>query len=225
MVTTMIDEDIQQAEESTEAVPPAGGSAQETLRAERNRTARVFEAVGLFFLEVIKIAILAGVTIGLVRYFIFKPFYVQGHSMESTFFEKEYLIIDELTYRFREPIRGEVLVFHSPNNPGDFFLKRIIGLPGERVTLEDNKIIIYNDDNPQGVVLEETYLDMGIVTQGSESISLGPDQYYVLGDNREASLDSRRFGPIDKDAIVGRAWLRGYPLHRIGIFEAPDYIQ
>lgn len=190
---------------------------------DRKSAIRVFEAIGLFFLEVIKIAILAGVTIGLVRYFIFKPFYVQGQSMESTFFEKEYLIIDELTYRFREPVRGEVLVFRSPTKPDDFYLKRLIGLPGERIKLEDNKIIIYNDEYPQGVVLDEMYLDLGTETEGAETITLGPDQYYVLGDNREASFDSRRFGPIDTGAIVGKAWLRGYPFSRISLFEPPNY--
>lgn len=190
---------------------------------ERKRAFRVFEAIGLFFLEVIKIAILAGVTIGLVRYFIFKPFYVKGQSMESTFFEKEYLIIDEITYRFRDPVRGEVLVFRSPTKPDDFYLKRLIALPGERVKVEENKIIIYNNEHPQGLVLDEPYLDLGTVTEGKESVTLGPNQFYVLGDNREQSFDSRRFGPIDDDAIVGRAWLRGFPFNRIGLFEEPIY--
>lgn len=181
-------------------------------------------AVGLFFLELIKVTVLAGVTIGLVRYFLFKPFYVKGQSMEPTFFEHEYLIIDEITYRFREPMRGEVVVFEAPASATtgrDYYLKRIVGLPGERVKIADNKVIIYNLEHPQGIVVEEGYLVED--TEGSLTVTLGKDQYFVLGDNRDASFDSRRFGPITRSAIVGRTWFRGWPFSRIGVFDAPLY--
>ncbi len=190
---------------------------------ERKIVRRTLEAVGIFFLEIIKIAVLAGITIGLVRYFLFKPFYVKGQSMESTFFQHEYLIIDELSYRFREPERGEVVVFHSPTEPGDYYLKRIIGLPGEQVKVDENKVVIYNTDHPQGVLLEEPYLDSDIETKGSVFMTLGEDEYFVMGDNREASFDSRRFGAIKVDAIVGRTWVRGYPFTRMGVIQPPTY--
>lgn len=190
---------------------------------ERKVVRRTLEAVGIFFLELIKIAVLAGITIGLVRYFLFKPFYVKGQSMESTFFQHEYLIIDELSYRFREPERGEVVVFRSPTEPGDYYLKRIIGLPGEQVKVDENKVVIYNAQHPQGVLLEEPYLDNDIETKGSVFVTLGDAEYFVMGDNREASFDSRRFGPINIDAIVGRTWVRGYPFTRMGVIEAPTY--
>ena len=148
--------------------------------------------------------------------------------MESTFFEKEYLIIDELSYRLREPERGEVVVFLAPATEDslareDFYLKRIVGLPNERVKIEDNKVIVYNEENPQGVVLDEPYLDNDTKTDGSVNTSLGPDQYFVLGDNRGASFDSRRFGPVTLDDIVGRTWFRGFPITRISTFEKPEY--
>jgi signal peptidase I len=184
----------------------------------------VLSLVGLFFLELVKVAILAGVTIGLVRYFLFKPFYVKGQSMEPTFSEHEYLIIDEITYRFREPLRGEVVVFRAPPSATaakDYYLKRIVGLPGERVRIAENKVIIYNSDHPQGTVVEESYL--AEETEGSVTVTLGPDQYFVLGDNRDASFDSRRFGPISRDMIVGRTWFRGWPIARIGTFDTPVY--
>lgn len=190
---------------------------------DRDRSSRFLETVGLFFLELIKIVVLAGITVGIVRYFVFKPFTVQGQSMESTFFEREYLIIDELSYRFREPERGDVIVLRAPTQPGDFYLKRIVGLPGERLSITNNSIVIYNDAHPQGVVIEEQYLDPGTETTDVRSVTLADDEFYVLGDNRDESYDSRRFGPIDRDAIVGRAWFRGYPLSRVGIFQAPDY--
>ena len=107
-------------------------------------------SAGLFFLELIKIVILAGVTIGLVRYFLFKPFYVRGQSMEPNFHEKDYLIIDELSYRMREPERGEVIVFKAPNASKDYYLKRIVGLPGERVKISDDKIIFITTNFRRG---------------------------------------------------------------------------
>lgn len=182
----------------------------------------IFSLIGLFFLELIKIALLAGITIALVRYFLFKPFYVKGKSMEPTFFEHEYLIIDEFTYRFvHEPVRGEIVVFRAPTLEKDFYLKRVVGLPGERVKIADNKVIIFNQGHPQGVVVEENYLTED--TSGSTTISLGPEQYFVLGDNRDQSYDSRRFGAIDRKTIVGRAFLRGWPIERVGVFDLPEY--
>ena len=178
--------------------------------------------VGVFLLELLKVAILAGVTIFLVRHFLFKPFYVKGQSMEPSFLSSEYLIIDELSYRLREPVRGEVVVFKEPlGSQKDFYLKRIIGLPGERVKLEDNTIIIYNEEHPKGFVLIEDYLTEA--TPGSKHVELGDDQYFVLGDNRDASFDSRRFGPIKQNMIVGRAWLRGWPFSRFSFLDAPVY--
>lgn len=176
--------------------------------------------VGLVLLELLKIAVLAGIAIGLVRYFLFKPFYVKGQSMEPNFEERDYLIIDELSYRFREPNRGDVVVFeYHPTN--DFFLKRIIGLPGERVKIESNKVIIYNDENPQGMVLGEGYLTEE--TTGSVNVTLGTDQYFVMGDNRDASFDSRRFGAVDGGDIVGRVWVRGWPFSRVSAFGPTTY--
>ncbi len=176
--------------------------------------------VGMFFLELIKVVVLAGITIVLIRYFLFKPFYVKGQSMEPNFFEKDYLIIDEITYRFREPVRGEVIVFQAPGID-DHYLKRVIGLPGERVKVEGEKIIIYNDQHPQGMVMEEVYLDEQ--TPGSITITLQEDEYFVLGDNRDASYDSRRFGAIKAETITGRVWFRGWPFSRISSFTTPEY--
>src|SRR3989338_5286682 len=101
-------------------------------------------SAGIFLLELVKVAVLAGITIAFVRYFLFKPFYVRGASMQPNFYDKEYLIIDELSYRLRLPQRGEVVVFRYPDNPKEYFLKRIIGLPRERVKISEGKVTIYN---------------------------------------------------------------------------------
>ena len=172
---------------------------------------------GLFLLELIKVAVLAGVTIAFVRYFLFKPFYVKGASMDPNFFDKEYLIIDELSYRLRAPQRGEVVVFKYPENPKEFFLKRIVGLPGERIKVAEGQITVYNQEHPEGVVLNEPYLLKDLLTVGERITVLTGDQYFVLGDNRPNSYDSRRFGAVDKSLVVGRVFFRGWPFNRAQI--------
>jgi len=189
----------------------------------RKKIIGVLVSAGLFLFEMVKIAVLAGITIGLIRYYLFKPFYVKGASMEPNFFEKEYLIIDELSYRFREPVRGEVIVFRYPENPKEYFLKRIIGLPGETVKISGGQILLYNQAHPEGISVDETYLPEEIKTEGDRTIKIGDEQYFVLGDNRSNSFDSRRFGSISRSLIVGRAWLRGWPVTRAEIFEAPAF--
>lgn len=207
------------SDEKDEKLEPETEKADSGVVGEKERG--FLQKSGLFVLELIKLAIIAGITIGLVRYFLFKPFYVKGQSMEPNFEEKDYLIIDEITYRFREPERGEVVVLRAPLGNGDYYLKRIVGLPGERVKIDDNKVVIYNESHPQGLVMEESYLTEE--TAGSMIVTLGLDEYFVLGDNRNSSFDSRRFGPAKRNDIVGKTWLRGWPLTRISKFETPSY--
>lgn len=175
-----------------------------------------------FSIEVIQIIVISSAIIIPIRYFLIQPFYVKGASMEPNFYDHEYLIIDELSYRFREPVRGEILVFKYPRDPSQYFIKRLVGMPGETVEISDGNVIIYNQDHPNGIVLEEDYLNH-IETHGKERVTLAADEYYVLGDNRDASLDSRSFGALTDDNIIGRVWVRGLPLSRIGTFDLPEY--
>ncbi len=179
-------------------------------------------AVALFILEVVQIVIISAAIIIPIRYFLIQPFYVKGASMEPNYFDHEYLIIDEISYRFDDPERGEIVVFRYPENPSEFFIKRVIALSGETIEITDGKVIIYNNDNPSGVVLDEAYLDVE-QTFGKKRVSLNEDEFFVLGDNRDKSLDSRTFGPIRRSDIVGRVWLRGLPLSRIDVFDLPEY--
>ncbi len=187
----------------------------------KNFLLKSFGSLGLFLLELIKVAVLAGLTIALVRYVLFKPFYVKGASMEPNFFDKEYLIVDELSYHFRAPQRGEVIVFKYPENPKEYFLKRIIGLPGERVKISNGQITIYNTEHPEGVQLNEPYLPKDLATSGEESSPLTDNQYFVMGDNRPNSYDSRRFGAVDKSLVVGRVFFRGWPIDRAELIPDP----
>lgn len=177
-----------------------------------------------FVLEFFKILIISLAIVIPIRYFLFQPFYVRGASMEPTFYDYEYLIIDEISYRLREPQRGEIIVFRSPQHFSDFYIKRIIGLPNERIVIKNGEVYIYNNRFPSGIKLDESsYLEVGMQTFGNIDLTLGQNEYFVLGDNRHSSLDSRSFGPVLRKNIIGRVWLRGWPLSRIGKFEAPLY--
>lgn len=158
-----------------------------------------------------------------VRYFLIQPFYVKGASMEPSFYDHEYLIINEITYRFNEPDRGDIIVFKYPKDPSQYFIKRIIGLPGEKVEIKDNMIYIYVNGEKKFILDETDYLGAGEETQGDTSWTLGEDEYYVLGDNRDYSLDSRAFGPVYRDLIVGKVWFRGWPFWRMTVFPDVDY--
>jgi signal peptidase I len=172
-----------------------------------------------FVKEILQTVFLALLIVLPIRLFIFQPFIVKGESMEPNFKESDYLIIDEITYRFREPKRGEVVVFKNPMNERQRFIKRIIGLPGETIEIVDGKIFISNGEK---IILNEPYLNFSF-TSGDIKITLGMDEYFVLGDNRQFSLDSRRFGPIKKKEIVGRAFLRLWPIYSFAKIEAPTY--
>lgn len=176
-----------------------------------------------FFLELVQVVAISLAIIIPVRYFLVQPFYVKGASMEPNFFDHEYLVIDELSYRFHQPQRGDIVVFHYPNDPKNYFIKRVIGLPGETIEIAEGQVKIYNDKYPNGIVLDEhIYLD-DIYTAQTRRETLKANEYFVLGDNRPSSLDSRYFGPISDKVIVGRVWVRGWPLDRWKIFSSPTY--
>lgn len=179
-------------------------------------------ALSLVF-ELVQVVAISLAIIIPVRYFLIQPFYVKGASMEPSFFDHEYLIIDELSYRFRTPMRGDIVVFRYPNDQKQFFIKRVIGMPGETVEIAGGVVKIYNDKHPNGETLSETqYLDQDY-TATTRTVTLKNDEYFVLGDNRIASLDSRYFGPVNKSFIVGRVWLRGWPLDRWRVFNSLSY--
>ena len=170
-----------------------------------------------FFVELVKIVLVSLAIIIPIRQFLIQPFYVKGASMEPNFEDHEYLIIDEITYRFRLPMRGEIVVFKAPTEAQQFFIKRIIGLPGETVAVKDGKVLINGD-----ILDEELYLG-NLTTQGDRTEKLKENHYFVMGDNRNASYDSRLFGPIVRSSIIGRTVFRGWPYDKIEWFQAPMY--
>jgi len=189
--------------------------------------------------EILRIVVLALIIVVPVRFFIFQPFLVQGQSMEPNFENGDYLIVDELTYRFDEPKRGEIIVFKVPQmerervtkifgfkfslKESPRFIKRVIGLPGETIEIFDGKIKISN--GKENFSLDESKYLPANYTLGQFQISLGKEEYFVLGDNRSHSLDSRSVGPISKKFIIGRVILRLWPIKEISKIETPSLLR
>ncbi len=172
-------------------------------------------AIILDFVELIVVSVAIVIPI---RYFLIQPFSVKGMSMEPNFYENEYLIVDEISYRFREPQRGEVVVIRNPQNTKQYLLKRIIGLPNETLKLQPTKILINVDKDGKELVLDESkYLTEQFIVSNDQLLELKYDEFYVLGDNRDESLDSRFFGPVKRNHIVGRVWVRVLPFDRFMI--------
>jgi signal peptidase I len=172
------------------------------------------------FFEIVQTVIIAVVAVFLVRTFVAQPFLVSGASMEPTFHNGNYLLIDELAYRFRVPERGEVIVFKYPGDHKSYFIKRIIGLPGERVVIEDGAVSVYGAGETK--VLAENYLPPGAAS-GRAEVTLEGDQYFVMGDNRSFSYDSRNWGPLKRDEIVGLVRFRLWPVNEVMAFTPPTY--
>lgn len=170
--------------------------------------------------EIAEVFLVALIAVAAIKYFLIQPFIVNGASMEPNFSSGDYLLIDELSYRFREPQRGDVVVFKSPQDPSVYFIKRIIGLPKETVEVNGNIIKI------NGKVLKEPYLSNSISSEWSGTYgpkTLGDDQYFVVGDNRMNSFDSRYWGPLSRKAIIGLVKLRLWPVSQIQFFKSINY--
>lgn len=175
-----------------------------------NDTTELLEEKSHPLTEIVQFSIIAILIVVPIRMFVAQPFIVSGASMDDTFTSGEYLIIDQVTYQFNEPSRGDVIVFRYPKDPSKFFIKRVIGKPGDTVTIEDGKVTISNEDNPEGITLDEPYIkSMEPAPLFTEE--LGNREYFVMGDNRDRSSDSRSWGVLQEERIVGRAFLRLFP--------------
>jgi signal peptidase I len=180
--------------------------------------------------EIVKMVFWVVVIIVPIRVFLIQPFFVQGASMEPNFEDKQYLIVNELGYKttslgnfftvkpYKELKRGDVVVFRYPRNPSVFYIKRIIGLPGERVQVSNDQVKIFDSQNPEGFVIDESqYLSKSVTTSGETNVSL-MDEYFVMGDNREFSSDSRSWGPVPEKDVMGRVVLRAWPVNKASLF-------
>ena len=175
-----------------------------------------------FVFDVLKIVIIALVIVLPIRYFLFQPFLVSGSSMEPNFHNGDYLIVNEISQHLHPLRRGEVIVFDYPLDPSKKFIKRIIGLPGETLTVKNHHIEVKTILGKTKVLEEGTYLSV-LPTLKDFSITLGPNQYFVMGDNRNFSYDSRSWGPVPKKNIIGQVWMRLWPFSQAEIIPVPHY--
>lgn len=168
------------------------------------------------FWELVRFAIIAMLIVIPVRIFVAQPFVVSGSSMYPTFLNGDYLIIDEISYHLGNPKRYDVAVFRYPSEPKKFFIKRVIGLPNEIVDINGSLVTITNKDTKESFVIEQPY----VINQSSNNIhfELGNEEYFVMGDNRAASSDSRYWGAVPRDNMVGQALIRLLPIKNIGLF-------
>ncbi len=172
------------------------------------------------FFEIFETVVIAVAVVFLVRAFVTQPFLVSGSSMEPSFENGNYLLVDELTYRFREPERGEVIVFESPTDGSSYYIKRIIGLPGEKLVIENGRVEIYNDG--VATVLDENYISIPAGKNDLE-VELGEGEYFMMGDNRDFSFDSRNWGALSSSNIVGLVRFRLWPVSEAAAVSIPKY--
>lgn len=169
-----------------------------------------------FVWELAKIGIIAAIIVVPLRMLVFQPFLVKGDSMIPSFHNGDYLIVDELSYKFRNPERGDVIVLKFPYDPSQRFIKRIVGLPGETLEIKDGKVVVYHPDSKDAFVLDESaYLSGAVQTPGSVKVQLKEGEYFMLGDNREFSSDSRSWGPLQEKYVVGRMLWRVFSLNAL----------
>ncbi len=175
------------------------------------------------FWEIAQTILFAFILAQLIIRFLVQPHQVEGASMEPNFHSGDFILTDKITYRFRPPQRGEVVIFHPPNNPKVEYIKRIIALPGEKISINQGQIYI------NGQKLKEEYLPRPYnilpadLIQGKKELIVPPQSYFVLGDNRTSSYDSRFFGVVEKQFISGRALFRYWPPQRVQAFFPPHY--
>lgn len=192
-------------------------SNSETPLQEQNTKKSTFKEI---FKELVIFALIA---VGIVlpfRMFVAEPYLVDGRSMDPTFATGDYLIVDKFSYRREGPKRNTVLVFKYPGNTSKSFIKRVIGLPGETVVIKDNTVTIINSENPNGIQIDQSYVVHELPENSTKT--LGGDEYFVMGDNRAESFDSRYWGPLNKKYILGKPVIQLWPFNKIGLFPGQD---
>lgn len=191
----------------------------------------ITRAIVEFIVDVMETVIIALSIFVIVYFFAFQPHEVSGHSMDgiANFQDGQYILTNKISYKFSEPQRSDVIIFNSPVRKGEAYIKRIIGLPGEKVMISDNKVYIYNNDHPDGIVLDESaYLDPFVVTnvesfmKEGEVVEVPENHYFVMGDNRPHSSDSREWGFVPKDSIKGKSYFRYWPANQMSLIKRPQ---
>lgn len=189
--------------------------------------------LSLFFryvYEIVKTVVIVLFFALLIRTFLIQPFVVDGSSMEPTFHNREYLMVEKLNFALHKPNRGDIVVFRYPVDPRLNYVKRIVGLPGDRMEISGGKVTIFNNNNPSGMSLSESYIPTTVQTKVTgDTIKhtwvVDAKSYFVLGDNREHSDDSRSWGLVPEQNIIGKVWITVYPFDNFGLVHHANYAQ
>jgi len=181
----------------------------------------IIKSIISFVMDILETFVFIGSIFIVIYLFILTPNQVKGASMEPTFRNGDYILTSRITYKFRNPQRGDVIVFRSPRNPDIEYIKRIIGLPGDKILIENDEVYV------NGIKLEETYISAktnlwegGFIKEGIP-ITVPANHVFVMGDNRPRSSDSREFGPIPIDSIIGQVFYRYFPTTVMGAIHNP----
>src|SRR3989344_6877962 len=178
-----------------------------------------------YFVDIIETIVVAAAIFFVVYLFLLQPHQVRGASMEPNLSNGQYILTDKISYRFDKPRRGDIIVFKAPVDPNFDYIKRIIGLPGESIQIKGGKIIIKNTTHPKGFVLEEPYKingsdQPGTLLEDNREFKISEDNYFVLGDNRNQSFDSREWGELSRKNIIGKTWLRYWPISKLSFVKS-----
>jgi len=190
----------------------------ENLNSPKNRRSPRSTFYAIF--DFIKTAIIIIFFALVIRLFVIQPFIVEGQSMLPTFANNDYLITEKISYLFRSPLRGEVIIFNPPDNPNVNYIKRVVGLPGDEIEIKDSNIYINSQKISESYLSSDESIDKP--TENTK-INLKNNEYFLLGDNRSHSRDSREIGPVPKTNIVSRIWVRLLPVDNIRAFAAVEY--
>lgn len=176
-----------------------------------------------FLFDILESIVVALAIFVVVYLFLFQPHQVKGASMDPNFHDGEYILTNKFQYHFDEPKRGDVIVFKSPQNPDIDYIKRIIGLPGDKVALRNNHFYVNSKELPESYIAPELFTYNGSYLREGMEILVPENHYFVVGDNRPRSSDSREWGPIEKSAIIGKSQFRYWPFDRMGIINRAQY--
>lgn len=203
---------------SDEKIPADGvsGAGGDTVEKGPEQLLKDETPTGESFFDFIRFALVAAAIVIPIRLFIAQPFIVSGSSMVPSYGDGNYLIIDELSYRFDDPKRGEVIVFRFPLEPSKYLIKRVAALPGETIEIQGDTVTIYSSEHPEGFVWDQGAINSS-GREAEQKVTLRDDEYFVLGDNRDESADSRIWGPLKREYITGRPFIRLFPVTDFGV--------
>lgn len=183
----------------------------------------ILAKIGQYFLDLIETIVMALALFVVAYLFLFQPHQVKGNSMFPNYHDAEFVLSDKVTYRFSKPQRGDVIIFRSPQNKEQDYIKRVIALPNETIRIENGSVFINNQKLNEKYLPLEYFTSAGTFLLEAQEFTVPINEFFVLGDNRSHSSDSREFGPIKKEEIIGRAFLRYWPIPKIGLLPKVTY--